>query len=159
MFFLKILLVISVYLFLLNFLKTYMYHLLNVNQDYYNFFFLFSSFKNLLHNFRVSFSKNFSFLPVFYHRNELLWVDGFLFDFLQKKSADIWLRKFVIYTGFIFSERLVFDSVIKIYLDNIIWPLHFVGLFEVENVVEMLSITIFLYFSLFSTLSLIFILF
>jgi hypothetical protein len=33
--------------------------------------------------------KNFNFLPVYYKRNENLWVDGFLFDFLQKKSADL----------------------------------------------------------------------
>ncbi len=33
--------------------------------------------------------KNFNFLPVYYKRNENLWVDGFLFDFLQKKSTDL----------------------------------------------------------------------
>jgi hypothetical protein len=32
---------------------------------------------------------NLAFLPTYYRRNELLWQDGFLFDFLQKKSADV----------------------------------------------------------------------
>ena len=89
------------------------------------------------------------FLPSYYLRNELLWVDGFLLDFLQKKSIDIWIRKFVIYSGFIFSERLVFDYVIKLYLDNIIWPLHYSSILEVNNTTEMLSITIFFYFFIF----------
>jgi len=99
------------------------------------------------------------FLPKYYHRNELIWVDGFLLDFLQKKSTDLWLRKFVIYTGFLFSERLVFDYVVRIYLDNLIWPMHYIGVFESENTTEMLSITIFFYFFLFSILSIFIILF
>ena len=101
----------------------------------------------------------FLFITKYYQRNELIWVDGFLLDFLQKKSADLWLRKFVIYTGFLFSERLVFDYVVRIYLDNIIWPMHYVGIFESENTLEMLSITIFFYFFLFSLLSIFIILF
>lgn len=96
--------------------------------------------------------KNFNFLPVYYKRNENLWVDGFLFDFLQKKSTDLWIRKFVIYTGFIFSERLVFDVIIRIYLDNLLWPLHYVGLFETNNILEMLVINVFFYFFLFALL-------
>ena len=96
--------------------------------------------------------KNFTFLPKYYIRNELIWLDGFLLDFLQKKTADIWIRKFVIYTGFIFSERLVFDFVVRIYLDNLLWPLHRVSVLEVSNVTEMLSSQIFLYFFLFTLL-------
>ena len=60
------------------------------------------------------------FLSRYYTRNELLWVDGFIIDFLQKKSIDLFLRKFVIYTGFIFSERLVFEYVVRFYLDNLV---------------------------------------
>ena len=99
------------------------------------------------------------FLPKYYLRNELIWVDGFLFDFLQKKSADLWIRKFVIYTGFLFSERLVFDYVVKIYLDNIIWPLHYSSIFESNNVLEILTINIFFYFFLFSVFILFFFIF
>ena len=61
-----------------------------------------------------------SFLQTYYARSENVWNDGFLFDFLQKKTADAWIRRFVIYTGFLFSERLVFDYVVRIYLDNLI---------------------------------------
>lgn len=88
-----------------------------------------------------------SFLPVYYSRNELLWVDGFLIDFLQKKTADLWIRKFVIYTGFLFSERLVFESVVRIYLDNLIWPAHLYSTFESDNVSSMLSNILYVYFA------------
>lgn len=91
----------------------------------------------------------FSFLDVYYRRNELLWVDGFLFDFLQKKTADLWVRKFLIFTGFLFSERLVFESVVRVYLDNLIWPAHYNSFFETSNVSEMLLVMLYLYFSLF----------
>jgi len=87
-------------------------------------------------------------LPTYYIRNENLWIDGFLFDFLQKKTMDAWIRQWVIYTGFLFSERLVFDAVVRIYLDNIIWPLHDKSIFESSNVSEMLSTVIFLYFTM-----------
>ena len=87
-----------------------------------------------------------SFLNTYYLRNELLWVDGFLFDFLQKKTADLWIRKFVIYTGFLFSERLVFENVVRIYLDNLVWPSNNYSLFEASNVSELLSNILFLYF-------------
>ena len=98
--------------------------------------------------------KNSTFLPRYYSRNENLWVDGFILDFLQKKSVDLLIRKFVIYTGFIFSERLVFDSIVRVYLDNILWPAHYNGLFEANNVLEMLSTNIFFYFYFFGLVTL-----
>lgn len=106
--------------------------------------------------FKKKIIKNFNFLPKYYLRNENLWLDGFLFDFLQKKSADLWIRKFVIYTGFIFSERLVFDSVIRLYLDNILWPSHYFGFLETNNILEMLLINIYFYFLLFVILVLVY---
>lgn len=33
--------------------------------------------------------KNSIFLNLYYLRNENIWVDGFLLDFLQKKSTDL----------------------------------------------------------------------
>jgi hypothetical protein len=113
----------------------------------------------LLSNIQGLTLKSFVFLPKYYTRNELLWVDGFIIDFLQKKSVDIFLRRFVIYTGFIFSERLVFDYVVRLYLDNIVWPLHYVSVLEFNNVREILSILVFFYFNIFSFLFLFFILF
>lgn len=121
---------------------------------FYNFFkltyFVLTNFQNLI-------IRNTTFLTTYYSRNELLWVDGFIIDFLQKKSVDIFLRKFVIYTGFIFSERLVFEYVVRFYLDNLIWPLHYLSLFEFYNVREILSLVVFFYFSLFSLIFLLFI--
>ena len=94
-----------------------------------------------------------TFIMTYYNRNENMWGDGFLFDFLQKKTADAWVRRFVIYTGFLFSERLVFDSVVRIYLDNLIWPGHSYSTFEANNVSEMLSIVIFLILTCFFILT------
>lgn len=90
-----------------------------------------------------------SFLPSYYLRNENIWLDGFLFDFLQKKSADSWVRRFVIYTGFLFSERLVFDTVIRLYIDNVLVTLAKLSIFETNNVSELIVTTLFLFLTLF----------
>ena len=90
-----------------------------------------------------------AFLPSYYLRNENIWLDGFLFDFLQKKSADSWVRRFVIYTGFLFSERLVFDSVIRLYIDNLLVSLSRLSIFETNNVSELIVTTLFLFLTLF----------
>lgn len=138
-----------VYIIFINFFKKYI-----VNLNYFYNYNLFISVQLTLINIVYITINYLSFLPKYYSRNELIWVDGFLFDFLQKKSVDKWIRKFVIYTGFIFSERLVFDYVVRIYIDNIIWPLHYISMFEPSNVIEMLNMTIFIYFGLFSVFSL-----
>lgn len=61
-----------------------------------------------------------NFIEKYYIRSEYIWQDGFLFDFLQKKTADLWVRQFVIYTGFIFSERFMFENIVRLYLDYLI---------------------------------------
>ena len=107
--------------------------------------------KNFKHVYTIFWDKLISrslFITTFYVRSENMWQDGFLFDFLQKKTADAWVRRFVIYTGFLFSERLVFDSVVRIYLDNLIWPGHNKSIFETSNVSEMLTSLIFLLITL-----------
>lgn len=88
-------------------------------------------------------------LPTYYLRSELVWQDGFLFDFLQKKTADAWVRRFVIYTGFLFSERLVFDTIVYIYINNIINLAHNTFTFESSSVSEMLNTLIFTILTLF----------
>jgi hypothetical protein len=105
-----------------------------------------------LNLFLLSTLKKLSFVVIFYKRNELIWNDGFLIDFLQKKTIDLYVRKFIVFTGFLFSERLVFDTIIKLYLENLIWPAHKYSIFEVNNVAEMFSIIL-------STILVIFILF
>lgn len=91
-----------------------------------------------------------NFLPVFYFRNNLLWADGFLIDFLQKKTADLLTRKFFLFTGFLFSERFIFEIVLKLYLDTLVWPLHALSLFEAMNTIELLANLISFYFLFFS---------
>lgn len=93
-----------------------------------------------------------TFLKIYYARSENIWNDGFLFDFLQKKTVDAWIRQYVIYTGFLFSERLVFEVVIRLYNDLLVWPLHNNGIVEVSNTSSMLSFTIFTYMTLFIVL-------
>ena len=139
---------------------------LNFSNSFYNLSYLYRQFSSTLKfNYKYSylnrfsarfhyfmqiliniFSKKSSFIAKFYKRNELIWNDGLLIDFLQKKSADLYIRKFVIYTGFLFSERFVFETVVKLYLDNLIWPFHNVSIFESSNVSEMLVFTISLFF-------------
>lgn len=114
-----------------------------------NLYLILSNLISILRYFWDKVLSNIKFLPTYYSRNENLWVDGFLFDFLQKKTADLWIRQFVIYTGFLFSERLVFDALIKLYLDNMIWPFHKNSIFETSNVSEMLVSVLFLYITLF----------
>ena len=90
-----------------------------------------------------------NFIEKYYVLSEYIWQDGFLFDFLQKKTADLWVRQFVIYTGFIFSERFIFENVVRLYLDYLIWPSHTFSIFETSNVSEMLNIIIYTYITLF----------
>ena len=56
------------------------------------------------------------------------------------------MRKFVIFTGFLFSERLAFDAVVRIYIDNLTMPLRSFSIFEVDNVSSMLTMILYLYF-------------
>lgn len=107
---------------------------------------LYSRLSNLIEIIKLSIINKSSFVTTFYRRNELVWNDGLIIDFLQKKSADLFIRKFVIFTGFLFSERFVFEIVVKIYLDNLIWPSHRISIFESSNVSEVLSFTLSLLF-------------
>jgi len=115
--------------------------------------------KNVLQSLWAKTTLNFKLLNVYYLRNEHLWLDGFLFDFLQKKTADIWVRKFVIYTGFLFSERLVFDAIVKLYIDYFIWYTHKFSVFEVSNVFEMLTTIIYFIITIFFLMIILLILF
>ncbi len=62
----------------------------------------------------------FGFLPKFFSRIELVWQEGLLLDFLQKVTIDLWMRKFLVYASYLFNERLVFDNVVRFFLDFII---------------------------------------
>ena len=129
---------------------------ININVIY----FIGSSFvvyKNIFKSVWVDFIFKTDFIYLYFLRNENIWQDGFLFDFLQKKTLDTWLRRFVIYTGFLFSERLFFDLVIRLYLDNILWSFHKFSIFETSNFFELFLILLFFYLTLFFILFSIFI--
>ena len=79
-----------------------------------------NSFKNFIISLWLKVNFKSKFVYTYYIRNEHLWLDGFLF-----------------------SERLVFDSVVKLYIDYLIWYMHKFSIFEVSNVFEMLSMVIY----------------
>ena len=110
----------------------------------YNIFFF--NLKNFNFNIINNFLINFFFLNKYYQLNELIWQEGFLFDFLQKKIIDNWLKKFIIYSANLFNERLVFDMIIKFYLNLIIWPLHKLFIFEFNNINWILYLNLFIFF-------------
>ncbi len=85
------------------------------------------------------------FISNYYLLNELIWQEGFLIDFLQKKIADNWIKKFLIFSSYLFNEKLIFDKVIRFYLDLIIWPGHKLFIFDFNNVSNILFITIFFF--------------
>ena len=96
---------------------------------------------------------NFFFLKRFYRINDLLWQDGFLFDFIQKKIVDRWVRTFVIYSGYLFSERLWFDVVVRFYIDFVIWPGYQYSIYEFTSIsttlVTILSLLVLLFYLVF----------
>lgn len=79
------------------------------------------------------------FLKLYYGRNELIWQEGMLLDFLQKKSAERFVRRFLTITSYLVSERLFFEWVVRFYIDLVIWPLHRVAIFEFTNIGAILA--------------------
>lgn len=82
--------------------------------------------------------------------NELLWQEGFYTDFLQKKIADNWIKKFLIGASYLFNEKLVFDAIIKFFINSILVPFHKFSIFEFNSLANLLfaviSVLIFFYF-------------
>ena len=80
-----------------------------------------------------------TFLPLYYRINDLMWQDGLLIDFLQKKVADKWIRRFLVCSSYLFSERVLFKFVVRFYIDYVVWPSTYRTIFEFSNVALMLS--------------------
>ena len=78
------------------------------------------------------------FLNKYYYLNDILWQEGFLIDFVQKKTTDKFVRKFLIISTYLFSERLVFDKVIRIYSDIVLFVTSRQALYDFNNVANML---------------------
>lgn len=115
----------------------------------FNFFSIYNFFSYNLKKIKFDYINNYLyktfFISNYYLLNELIWQEGFLIDFLQKKIADNWIKKFLIFSSYLFNERLVFDKFIRFYLDLIIWPMHKLFIFEFNNVSNTLFITIFFF--------------
>ena len=84
-------------------------------------------------------------LNKFFYINDLFWQEGLFFDFLQKKIIDNWLKKFIIHSANLSNERLVFDKIIKFFLNLIIWPMHKIFIFDFNNIGNILFILIYLF--------------
>ena len=93
-----------------------------------------------------------NFLKTYYQRNDLIWQEGLLADFLQKKVFDKWLRRFVIHSANILSEKFVFDKLIKIYGDLLIWPGTQNFIFEFSNIASLFVALLLPFILLFLTL-------
>lgn len=111
---------------------------------------------NLINTVLTNFLESFIFLRNYYILNDLIWQDGFLIDFLQKKVVDKWMRKFLIYSAYLFNERLVFDYVVRFYIDLIVWPTYRINIYEFNNVSSTLLVTLFLLIVLFLIFSLVY---
>jgi hypothetical protein len=65
-----------------------------------------------------------------------------LIDFLQKKIVDKWLRGFVIYSANLFSERLLFDRVVRFYIDFIFRSISSLTVYEYNSASSVLLINL-----------------
>lgn len=101
--------------------------------------------KKLNISMRFSFLKNIFFVNRYFKLNDLIWQEGFLLDFLQKKSTDLWLRKFLIYSSYLFNERYLFDKITRFFINFFITPAHKIFLFEVNNISNLLFLNIFFF--------------
>ena len=73
---------------------------------------------------RDRFLKQTFFLPSFYRLSELLWQEGLLVDFLQKKVFDKWIRRHVILSSMLFGDTSLFRRVVDFYFFLITLPAH-----------------------------------
>lgn len=101
--------------------------------------------KNLINLYQKQFLFNTMFLTKYYYLNDLLWQEGFLIDFVQKKTADKFIRKFLILSAYLFSERVIFDKLIRIYSDLIVLFANSKSIYDFNSVANMLTmLTVFI---------------
>ena len=93
--------------------------------------------------FKSIFLKTFFFKKYFF-TNELLWQEGLLIDFLQKKLIDKWTRRFLILTAYVINERFFYDWVYRFYISLFIWPGHKFFIFEFSSIGQTLFILVLL---------------
>jgi hypothetical protein len=98
--------------------------------------------QKLWYSLNTEFYRYFYFVKRFKKLNDLIWQDGFLIDFLQKKIVDKWLRGFVIYSANLFSERLLFDRVVRFYIDFIFRSISSLTVYEYNSASSVLLINL-----------------
>jgi hypothetical protein len=77
-------------------------------------------------------------LPSYYSMNEKIWLEGLLIDWLQKSIFDKWTKRFLVHSSYLFSERVVFDFVVRFYIDYIVWPFHKNLIFDFKSISNIL---------------------
>ena len=82
----------------------------------------------------TSFLFNTNFLLNFLNINDIIWQEGLLIDFLQKKIIDNWIKKFIIFSTNLMNDRLIYDKLIKFFLFLIINPFHKYNFLDVNNI-------------------------
>ena len=119
---------------------------MNVFKFFFFTCFFFTNLSLLSRKYLIFFLFKTSFLTNYYFLNDLIWQEGLLVDFLQKKISNDWTRKFLIHASYFFNEKIIFDRIIRFYIDLFIWPAHKLFIFEFNNVAQMLFINLFFFF-------------
>ena len=108
----------------------------------YNILFKTSLFSKRLNNLQrdyvTTFNHSVKLLPSYYSTNEKIWLEGLLVDWLQKSIFDKWVTRFLTHSSYLFSERVMFDFVVRFYIDYIIWPTHRFSIFDFKSVSNLL---------------------
>lgn len=99
--------------------------------------------KTLITELKLSIIMSTSSFKRYYYLNDILWQEGFFFDFVQKKTIDNLLRKFFIFTAYLFGERVLFDKLVKVYSDLVLFLSNSKSIYEYNNVANMLMVLVF----------------
>lgn len=76
-----------------------------------------------------------------------------MLDFAQKKATDKFLRKFLIFSTYLFNERYLFDKIIKVYSGVLLWFTTRQSIYSFANIASTLQLAVFLIFNLILLLS------
>ena len=99
--------------------------------------------KTLITELKLSIIMSTSSFKRYYYLNDILWQEGFFFDFVQKKTIDNLVRKLFIFTAYLFGERVLFDKLVKVYSDLVLFLSSSKSIYEYNNVANMLMVLVF----------------
>lgn len=99
--------------------------------------------KNVTTELKLNIITSTSYFKKYYYLNDILWQEGFFFDFVQKKTIDNLVRKFLIFTVYLFGERVLFDRLVKIYSDLVLFLSNSKSIYDCNNVANMLTVLLF----------------